>query len=105
MTTIDWSAVILAALGLGTAIVRAVSRRRSAAQAPAPTTSPAKPTQPVPMPPAPPGRTDAAITAAEHEKARQEAARRSPAPQPAPAADLTKPATPNDNAIESRDMQ
>jgi hypothetical protein len=97
MTTIDWSAVILAALGLGTAIVRAVSRRRSAA--PAAPTTPAAPAKPAPMPPAPPGRTDAAITAAEHEKARQEAARR------APVADMTKPAPSSDDAIESRDMQ
>lgn len=102
MTELDWGAIILAALGLGTAIVRVVSRRRSAAPAPP---APAPRVQPAPMPPAPPGRTDAAITAAEHEKARQDAARR--AVTPAPVADLTKPAPSpsSDDHIEPRDLQ
>jgi hypothetical protein len=92
MTPIDWGAIVLAALGLGTAIARVVGRRR-AASAPAPTTGPTLPAIPSRVPPAPPGRTDAAITAAEHERAREEAASRQPA------------APPDDNAIEPRDLQ
>lgn len=98
MTSVDWGAVILAALGLGTAIVRAVGRRRAAK-------APAQPHADMPrLPPTPPARTDAAITAAEHEKARKEAAQRQPTP--APVADLTTPAAPpSDDAIEPRDLQ
>jgi hypothetical protein len=93
-----WAAVALAVVGLATAIVRVIAGRKRAEPPPAPV-------QPAPpIPPAPAGRRDDAITAAEHERVRQEAARRA---QPPPAADLTKiaPSPPSDNAIEPRDLQ